>query len=152
MITLIFNVLYFLKMRSNFDIRYQIKPNRWNIFMDTFIDLWPCLFTTKLSYAQLFKWGYSNRDSGSNWGQSEPQRKASRTPSQIIGSGSRHRRSLIGALVKAAIWRFRIQALSCSWHQTTNLFSPNHEYFLTKLCVMMFLMMLWNAFWGTFKI
>jgi hypothetical protein len=25
-----------------------------------FIGLWPCLFTTKLSYAQLFKWGHSN--------------------------------------------------------------------------------------------
>ena len=24
--------------------------------MAVFIDLWPCLFTTKLSYAQLFKW------------------------------------------------------------------------------------------------
>ena len=24
-----------------------------------FIDLWSCLFTTKLSYAQLFKWGHS---------------------------------------------------------------------------------------------
>ena len=36
--------------------------------------------------------------------------------------------------------------LSCSWHQTTNLFSPNHEYFLTKLCVMIILMMLsWKA-------
>ena len=30
--------------------------------MDVFIDLWPCLFTTKLSYAQLFKWGHSNID------------------------------------------------------------------------------------------
>ena len=27
--------------------------------MALFIDLWPCLFTTKLSYAQLFKWGHS---------------------------------------------------------------------------------------------
>ena len=27
--------------------------------MAVFIDLWPCLFTTKLSYAQLFKWGHS---------------------------------------------------------------------------------------------
>ena len=29
-------------------------------FMAIFIDLWPCLFTTKLSYTQLFKWGHSN--------------------------------------------------------------------------------------------
>ena len=28
--------------------------------MAVFIDLWPCLLTTKLSYAQLFKWGHSN--------------------------------------------------------------------------------------------
>ena len=27
--------------------------------MAVFIDFWPCLFTTKLSYAQLFKWGHS---------------------------------------------------------------------------------------------
>ena len=60
MITLIFNVLYFLKMRPNFDVWYQIKPNCWNIFMAVFIDLWPCLFTTKLSYTQVFKWGHSN--------------------------------------------------------------------------------------------
>ena len=57
---LIFNVLYFLKMRPNFDVPYQIKPNSQNIFMAVFIDLWPCLFTTKLSYAQLFKRGHSN--------------------------------------------------------------------------------------------
>ena len=25
-----------------------------------------------------------------------------------------------------------------SWQQTTNLFSPNHKYFLTKFCVMIF--------------
>ena len=46
MIPLIFNVLYFLKMRPNFDVRYQIKPNCNNIFMAIFIDLWPCLLTT----------------------------------------------------------------------------------------------------------
>ena len=28
--------------------------------------------------------------------------------------------------------------LSCSWHKTTNLFSPNQEYFLTIFCVMIF--------------
>ena len=28
--------------------------------MAVFIDLWSCLFITKLSYAQLFKWGHSN--------------------------------------------------------------------------------------------
>ena len=28
--------------------------------MVVFMDLWSCLFTTKLSYAQLFKWGHSN--------------------------------------------------------------------------------------------
>ena len=27
--------------------------------MAVFIDIWPCLFTSKLSYAQLFKWGHS---------------------------------------------------------------------------------------------
>ena len=59
MITLIFNVLYFLKMCPNFDVWYQIKPNCWKIFTAIFIDLWPCLFTTKFSYAQLFKWGHS---------------------------------------------------------------------------------------------
>ena len=58
MITLISNVLYFLKTRPNFDVRYQIKPNHWNIFVAIFKDLWPCLFTTKLSYAQLLKWGF----------------------------------------------------------------------------------------------
>ena len=42
-------------MRPNFDVPYQIKPNPWSIFMAVFIDLWPCLFTTKLNYAQLFK-------------------------------------------------------------------------------------------------
>ena len=31
------------------------------IFMAVFIDIWPCLFTTKLSYAQLFKWGHSRQ-------------------------------------------------------------------------------------------
>ena len=35
---------------------YQIKPNIWNLFKVVLIELWPCLFTTKLSYAQLFKW------------------------------------------------------------------------------------------------
>ena len=60
MITLIFNVLYFLKMCPNFNVWYQIKPNCYNIFMAIFIDLWSCLFTTKLSYAQLFKWGHSS--------------------------------------------------------------------------------------------
>ena len=48
--TLIFDV---------FDLQFQIKPNRQNIFKAVFIDLWPCLFTTKLSYTQLFKWGHS---------------------------------------------------------------------------------------------
>jgi hypothetical protein len=38
LITLIFDVLYFLKMHPNFDVRYQIKLN---------------------CYAQLFKWGHS---------------------------------------------------------------------------------------------
>ena len=42
-----------------FDLQFQIKPNRQNIFKAVFIDLWPCLFTTKLSYTQLFKWGHS---------------------------------------------------------------------------------------------
>jgi hypothetical protein len=28
--------------------------------MAVFIDFWPCLFASKLSYAQLFKWGHSN--------------------------------------------------------------------------------------------
>ena len=28
--------------------------------MAVFIDLQPCSLTTKLSYAQLFKWGHSN--------------------------------------------------------------------------------------------
>ena len=59
LITLIFNVLYFLKTQPNFDVQYQIEPNNLNIFMAVFIDLWPCLFTTKVSYAQLFKWGHS---------------------------------------------------------------------------------------------
>ena len=27
--------------------------------MAVFIELWPCLLTTKLNYAQLFKWGHS---------------------------------------------------------------------------------------------
>ena len=36
LITLIFNVLYFLNMRSNFDVRYQIKPNCLNIFIAVF--------------------------------------------------------------------------------------------------------------------
>ena len=27
--------------------------------MAVFVELWPCLFTTKLSYTQLFKWGHS---------------------------------------------------------------------------------------------
>ena len=38
-----------------FDLQYQIKPNTQNNFMAVFIDLWPCLLTTKLSYTQLFK-------------------------------------------------------------------------------------------------
>ena len=37
------------------DLQFQIDPNIYNIFMAIFIDLWPCLFTTKLSYTQLFK-------------------------------------------------------------------------------------------------
>ena len=32
-----FNVLYFLKMSPNFDVRFQIKPNCWNISMAAFI-------------------------------------------------------------------------------------------------------------------
>ena len=52
-------ILYFLKMHPNFDNWYQIKPKGSDIFMTVFIDLWPCLFTTKLSYAHLFKWGHS---------------------------------------------------------------------------------------------
>ena len=36
-------------------LQFQIDPNIYNIFMAIFIDLWPCLFTSKLSYAQLFK-------------------------------------------------------------------------------------------------
>ena len=34
------------------------------------------------------------------------------------------------------------------WHQKTNWFSRNHKYVLRKFCVMIFLIMLWNAFWG----
>ena len=37
-------------------------PNQtktYNIFMAVFIDHWPWLLTTKLSYAQLYKWGHS---------------------------------------------------------------------------------------------
>ena len=45
-------------MCPNFDVWYQIKPNRQNISRAVFIDLWLCLFTTKLSYTQLFKWGH----------------------------------------------------------------------------------------------
>ena len=40
-----------LKMHPNFDVWYQIKRKPWSIFMD----VWPCLFTPKLSYSQLFK-------------------------------------------------------------------------------------------------
>ena len=36
--------------------------------MAVFIDLWPCLFTTKLSYTQLFKWGDSNLAAECNCG------------------------------------------------------------------------------------
>ena len=36
-------------------------------------------------------------------------------------------------------WIFIKESNVLSWHQTTNLFSPNHEYFLTKFCVMIFL-------------
>ena len=43
--TLIFNLLYFLKMCPNFDVRFQIKPNPMAIY----IDFWPCLITTNLS-------------------------------------------------------------------------------------------------------
>ena len=46
-------------MCPNFDVRYQLKPNHYNNFMAVFIDLWPYLFTAKLSYPQLFKWGHS---------------------------------------------------------------------------------------------
>ena len=35
------------------------KLNPRNIFIVPFIELLPCLFTTKLCYAQLFKWGHS---------------------------------------------------------------------------------------------
>ena len=66
MITLIFTVLYFLKMQPNFDVQYQIEPKRWNIFMAVFMDLFPCLFTAKLSYTQLFKWGHSKGRAGSH--------------------------------------------------------------------------------------
>ena len=55
LITLIFIVLFFLKMLPNFDVRYQIKPDCQNIFKVVFIDLWPCLLTTKLSYPQQIK-------------------------------------------------------------------------------------------------
>ena len=47
-----FNVLYFVKMGLNFDVR--IKH-----FYGHFHNLWPCLFTIKISYTQLFKWGHS---------------------------------------------------------------------------------------------
>ena len=47
-----FNVLYFLKMGLNFDVRLKH-------FYGHFHNLWPCLFTIKISYTQLFKWGHS---------------------------------------------------------------------------------------------
>ena len=33
---------------ANFDLRVPIHLNPENTFMAVFIDLWPCLFTTKL--------------------------------------------------------------------------------------------------------
>ena len=33
---------------SNFDLRVRIHLNPQNILIAVFIDLWPCLFTTKL--------------------------------------------------------------------------------------------------------
>ena len=36
-------------------------------FMSVFIDHWPCLFTTKLSYVQLFNWGHSNTGNKIDW-------------------------------------------------------------------------------------
>ena len=42
------------------------------LLMAVFIDLWPCLITTKLSFAQLFKWGHSKHTNGhqitTEWG------------------------------------------------------------------------------------
>ena len=39
------------------------SSKKWPIYLGyslVFIGLWPCIFTTKLSYNQLFKWGHSN--------------------------------------------------------------------------------------------
>ena len=58
-ISQIFMILFSLKNTEM--VRYQIKPNSWKIFIAVFIDLWPCLFTTKLCYAQLLKWGHSSK-------------------------------------------------------------------------------------------
>ena len=42
-----------LRKWKRFDIFQQVHLIAKNFFMVVFIDLWPCLFTTKLSYAQL---------------------------------------------------------------------------------------------------
>ena len=66
--------IFFAKIRLIFDIEKwlwksefcYIRPSLPNQakylepFMAVFIDLWPCLLTTKLRYAQLFKWGHSS--------------------------------------------------------------------------------------------
>ena len=51
LIILIFNVLYFLKMRPNFDVRYQIGSTKSSQIARTF--LWPFLLTFGLAYSPL---------------------------------------------------------------------------------------------------
>ena len=43
-------------------LTFNTKSNQIprTFFISVFKDLWPCLLTTKFSYAQLFKWGHSN--------------------------------------------------------------------------------------------
>ena len=45
---------------EKFDIFQQVELKAKNFFTGIFIDLWPCLFSTKLS-AKLFKWGHFKR-------------------------------------------------------------------------------------------
>ena len=59
---------------DNFDFQCTLFPKNppkfWRSIPNqagTFLDLWHCMFSTKLSYTQLFKWGYSNAGNKIDW-------------------------------------------------------------------------------------
>ena len=59
LITLIFNVVVFLKESPIFNLQFWNDRKAKNIFMDVFVVLWPYLFTTKLSCLKKNNFGHT---------------------------------------------------------------------------------------------